>query len=212
MPGTYDRKDYLHREAKKKAYRSRAAFKLLELNGKCGLFRRGMRVLDLGCFPGGWLQVAAGCVGASGFVVGVDLKPLEPFAAVKGEAPIRVFTGDAGDEKIQSRIAEALGGAAHVVLSDMSPAISGIRFRDVLRSAELVELAFSLASSFLVEGGSFVAKTFPGAESDELVRTLRPRFASFVRKHLDATRKTSTEVYFVGKGFVGQQRCLAANG
>lgn len=204
MAGTYQRKDHLYAKAKEEGYRSRAAYKLAELDKKHRLLRAGARVVDLGCFPGGWLQVAAEKVGAAGVVVGVDLKQVEPIP-VKGKvltAPV-IFQGDLNDPEIQRSIVESCGGPADLVLSDMSPQLSGIRFRDAAYSAELVRLALGFCSQVLRPGGSFVAKVFPGQECEEIAPEVRKVFQKFSRENLDSSRRTSNEMYFVGLGFRG---------
>ena len=199
----YIRKDQLYLRAKDEGYRSRAAYKLLELDKRHGLLRKGARVLDLGSFPGGWLQVAAGKVGKKGVVLGVDLKELDP---VYGGAPVEIFCGDVMSEEFSAFVASQLEGRlVNVVLSDMSPQLSGIRFRDAVRSAELVELAFGVCRNFLSPGGSFVAKIFPGPECEELARELRLSFDKFSRRVLESSRKSSNELYLVGQGFKRDQ-------
>ncbi len=205
MSGSYQRKDHLYREAKKKGYRSRASFKLEELDKKHRLFKRGIKVIDLGCSPGGWAQVAASKVGAQGLVIGVDLEPLLPLSPeeVGGSAArVEFIQGDIQDESVRARIVELSGGLVGGVISDMSPNISGVSFRDAVRSAELVEIALELGTKLLSKGGFLVAKIFPGEEEGELFKKYRKRFSQFLRVYLDATRKTSKELYFVGKDFV----------
>lgn len=201
MSGTYERKDALYEQAKQDGYRSRAAYKLLEIDKKFGLLKKGGTVVDLGCFPGGWLQIAAKKLGASGRVVGIDLVPVAPVASRSNEAPVSIIEGDAGSEENQRLILELAGGKVSLVLSDMSPQLTGIRFRDAARSAELVELAAAIASQLLEPGGAFVAKIFPGSESDAIFQTIRGSYQSFTRHVLKSSRKTSNEYYFVGRGF-----------
>jgi len=200
----YNRKDALYQKAKQEGYRSRAAYKLIELDKKHSLIRKNSVVLDLGCFPGGWLQVALNKVGKSGKVVGIDLREVEDFPASLGN--LEILLGDLYDEEIQGKIREIIQGRANVVLSDMSPQLTGIRFQDAARSSALVELAFYYAQLFLVPGGSFIAKIFPGTECEELAKEFRPAFKSFSRTVLKSSRKTSKEVYFVGTGFRGLAR------
>lgn len=203
MSGQYERKDHLYTKAKQEGFRSRAAYKLEELDQKFGLLRAGCRVVDLGCFPGGWLQVAAKRAGKSGIVVGIDLDAVQPIAPAPLAAPIHILRGDANDEAQKDEILRLLGGRADVLLSDMSPKLTGVRFSDVARSAALVELAFFLAGSLLRPGGSFVAKIFPGNESDVIFQQMRRDFEKLSRHVLKASRKTSNEYYFVGKGYSG---------
>jgi len=206
MAGSYDRKDHYYREAKAAGYRSRAAFKLIELDKKLKFLKSGYRILDLGCAPGGWLQVAAERVGDRGLVVGVDLEEVEPIPAKEKikKSPI-ILCGDLLEVETQDRVRELAGGGIDIVLSDMSPKLSGIRFRDVARSAELVALALDVADSLLKPGGYLVTKAFPGQDTEELVPRFRSRFTRFQRIDLESTRKSSTEQYFIGVGFKGSE-------
>lgn len=207
MGGHYDRKDRLYRKAKDEGFRSRAAFKLTELNKKHALFARESRVVDLGCSPGGWLQVVAEAVREKGVVLGVDLELTLEFPGGerglnKGGAAVPILIcGDITEENTRAIILEKAQGFVDTVLSDMSPKLSGIGFRDALLSSQLVEAAFSVAEDVLKEGGAFVAKIFPGQEADSLYKRLQPRFVRLSRALLDSSRKSSNELYFVGKGF-----------
>lgn len=196
MTGVYDRKDHLYKKAKEQGYRSRAAYKLLELDKKYKLFHKGDKVVDLGCFPGGWLQVSHEKVGPEGVVVGVDLVPVAPIGITSDS--VNIIEGDFSDSSVVEELVQALNGPADLVISDMSPKLSGVRFRDVAASVELVELALSFADSVLRPGGSFIAKVFPGQDTEELIRGMRTKFSRLAREHLDSTRKTSNELYVVG--------------
>jgi len=203
MAGTYNRKDHFYQKAKQEGYRSRAAYKLIELNKKYKLIRPGDSVVDLGCFPGGWLQVALEKVSARGVVVGVDLVSVEPVTLGNTEAVI--FEGDFLDCDVQKLISQAVGGEADLVVSDLSPKLSGVRFRDVAACVELVDAAFLFCCEILKEKGSFVAKIFPGEDADELFEKLKPCFARLCRERSVATRKSSNEYYIVGSGFRRQE-------
>lgn len=212
MPGKYERKDSLYHQAKSDGYRCRAAYKLIELDKRFRFLRAGARVVDLGCAPGGWLQVASERVSRSGHVVGVDLVPVDPItsAGTRGVVP-QVVVGDMLEGSVQERVIELMGGPADVVLSDMSPKLSGIRFADVARAAALVEATLAVADRILRPGGLVVAKVFPGQEANELVPLFRQRFRRFQRCVLDSSRKSSTEQYFVGLEFsaaAGGQQAL----
>lgn len=196
---TYKPKDGFYRKAKKEGYRSRAAYKLIELGRRFRLIRPGDRVVDLGAAPGGWLQVAAELAGPRGKVVGVDLQPIEPFAADN----IVLLQGDIASEEIQKKIAALLDGPADCVLSDLSPKLSGVRDADISRSMELVRLALNVARKLLRPGGTFLVKCFMGEELEEYFRELRRYFASVERTRPEATRKGSSEIYLCGKGFKG---------
>jgi 23S rRNA (uridine2552-2'-O)-methyltransferase len=192
----YQRKDAFYARAKHAGYRSRAAYKLLELVPRFKLIRRGDHVVDLGAWPGGWLQVAAELAGPQGVVVGVDLRPIDPLPA-----PVTTITGDARHPAVQEQIRARCGGRVDVVLSDMAPALSGVRDRDIARSVELAEVALDAAAALLVPGGRLLVKFFTAPESDAIVAAARQRFTTVKRTSPEATRKGSAEMYLVGVGF-----------
>ena len=191
----YVRKDAAYRRAKREGLRSRAAYKLEELDRRFGLFRRGARVVDLGCWPGGWLQVAARRVGPRGRVVGVDLRPVDGL----GGPAIELITADVADAAVVEAVREALGGPADVVLSDLAPRLSGIRQADAARHAELVRLASERALAWLTPGGTFVAKLFMDPEYEGLIRELRAGFERVRSCKTEATRRGSSELYVVAR-------------
>lgn len=202
----YNRKDFFYSQAKEHGYRSRASYKLLEINDKYKVLRPKMRVVEFGCFPGGWLQVALEKVGAFGQVVGVDLKAVEQVTVRLKDGAVltaKTIIGDVLEEATIEQVFEAVGGRVQLLLSDMSPQLSGIRFRDVAFSAELVEQTFRVAPRLLAPGGNVIAKVFPGKEADELFQTVRGSFESLNRLRLKATRDTSTEQYWFGKNYRG---------
>lgn len=192
-----DRRDPYYWRAKREGYRSRAAYKLAELDDRERFLKPGARVLDLGCAPGGWMQVALERVGAGGRVVGIDLADMAPLPHPNAT----VIRGDLRDEAVAAAAAEALDGQADVVLSDLSPKLSGVRDADIARSLELVGAAAEVARRLLRPGGTFVAKVFASPETDALVARLRPAFQSLKVIDPRASRKASTESYLVGKGF-----------
>ncbi len=194
---SYQPRDTYFKRAKKEGYRSRAAYKLLELNQKYRLFKRGDRVVDLGAAPGGWLQVIAQVIGNEGKAVGVDLQPIEAFR----EKNIVVIQGDIADTETRTKIQQFLGGPADCVLSDLSPKLSGIHSADLSRWLELVETAFAVATLLLKAGGNFAVKTFEGSETAVFRREIKPFFASLHRFRSEATRKGSSEMYLVATGF-----------
>jgi len=194
---TYDRHDATYRAARKAGYRSRAAIKLEQIDARFRLFRRGARVLDLGCWPGGWLQVAAARVGPGGRVVGVDLEAIEPLA----EPAVHTIVGDAGDRDVRSSVAEELGGRAHLLLSDMAPKLTGIKVADRAREMALVELAVDVALELLAPRGRMVVKLFSGVEG-EATALLKRHFASVAKHRPEASRRGSSELYAV----VGDRR------
>lgn len=200
MSGNYDRKDHLYQRAKDEGYRSRAAFKLIELDKKYKLLRPGMKVVDLGCWPGGWLQVVAARIGKQGVAVGIDLVATEPFP----EGNVQLITGDAReDENIDKALSFAAGGF-DLLLSDMSPKLSGIKEADQAGTVACAELALWGAGRLLKPGGAFVCKVFKGNETELFYRSARPHFDKLQRTELDATRKTSNEFYILGVGFKPQ--------
>ena len=180
-------------EAKAKGYRSRAAFKLREIDDRFHLIRRGARVVDLGCAPGGWLQIAAERGAAA--VVGIDLLPTDPITGAT------IVEGDFTDDGCGERLIDLLGGAPDVVLSDMAPNTTGHRQTDHLRIVGLVELAVDFAVTNLKPGGSFVSKAFQGGETAGLLKLLKANFE--VVKHVkpQASRAESSELYLLATGF-----------
>lgn len=204
----YNRKDQYYKKAKEEGYRSRASYKLLDLDKKHRLFKKGMHVLDLGCFPGGWLQVAAEKVTSSGKVIGVDLDPLEPFREDEFQSPDfsfpQVFCADIREEEAINIFKRESPSGYHVLLSDMSPKLSGIRLQDMARIGELVESVFALATHCLKKGGTVVTKTFPSEEADRIFKEQKKRFKSIRRENLASSRSSSNEYYIVAKGFIGK--------
>lgn len=195
----YDRKDALYKRAKEEGYRSRAAYKLKEIDAKYGLLKSGYRVLDLGAWPGGWMQAAAEKVGASGRVVGIDLVQIEDFGAEN----IKCIVGDARDEASLQAAKDFAGGNFNLVLSDMSPKLTGIREVDSAQTVACAELALFIATQVLLKQGNLVIKVFKSNETEMFVKSLRPLFNKVVRSELDSTRKTSNEFYLIALGFVG---------
>lgn len=205
--GTYQRRDRLYRQAKEEGLRSRASYKLEELDKKHHLLRPGAAVLDLGCAPGGWVQVAARRVGPNGTVVGVDLEATPAFSEAelgkKAAAP-RLITGDVRDSQVLDALVSYAPTGYDLVLSDMSPKLSGVRDRDLAAAVELVSTALETARHTLKAGGSFVAKIFPGPESDEVFKEVQRTFKKAQRVNLKSSRSTSNEFYFVAHGFLGK--------
>lgn len=196
---TYQPKDPFYRKAKSEGYRSRAAYKLLELNRRFRLMGPGDRVVDLGAAPGGWLQVCSRLVGKRGRVVGVDLQPIEPLR----EENILIVQGDVGSEECQRSILELLGSPADCVLSDLSPRLSGIRDADISRAIELARSALGIACRLLRPGGVFLTKCFMAEELKSLSLELEQRFGSLQRTRPESTRKGSSEIYLCAQGFLG---------
>jgi 23S rRNA (uridine2552-2'-O)-methyltransferase len=187
------------KRSKAEGYRSRAIYKLKEIDEKDRLLKPGSVVVDLGAAPGGWSQHAAARVGAKGRVVAIDLLEMGQLAGVtfiKGD-----FSTPAGLEAVE----EALGGAAvDVVLSDMAPNISGIVLSDQARALALVELALDFALSHLKPGGSFLVKTFQGEGFDDTLKAMRAAFAKVHVRKPEASRDESNEVFLLGSGAKGR--------
>ena len=181
--------------ARRHGYRSRAAFKLIELDDRFHLLRRGGRVVDLGCAPGGWTQVAVERVGPRGRVVGLDLAEVAPIAGAL------LLRADLTEAVVVDALKQALRGDAEIVLSDMAPATTGHAPTDHLRMMALAEAAFAIAREILKPGGTFVAKVFQGGAEGELLADLKRCFTETRHAKPPASRAESAETYVVAKGF-----------
>jgi len=186
------KRDAWRRQAKASGYRARSAFKLKQIQDRFGLIREGDLVLDVGCHPGGWAQVAVELVGEEGHVVGVDLQPCQP---VEGAV---LLTGDITEPVTQERILAELGGERlNVIVSDISPDITGKWDMDQSVAMTLVADVFDFALPLLRKGGSFTTKLFQGVGVEELIEAVRPQFSNVRRFSPDASRNSSSEVYLV---------------
>ncbi|MBI5300264.1 MAG: RlmE family RNA methyltransferase [Deltaproteobacteria bacterium] len=197
--GIYDRKDRYYQKAKKEGLASRAAYKLTEIQSKYKIIRSGSKVLDVGCAPGGWLQSLSKMVGPKGLLVGIDQLPLKIQTS-----PNTVFLQkNIEEEGLALEFQKILAGADFfdVIVSDISPDLSGIPFRDIYNSYELSLKVWKLANQFLKKGGNFVSKIFPGEETNKLKVEIKKNFKRFVTFIPEATRKTSNEVYLIGLGY-----------
>ncbi|MFP4545388.1 MAG: RlmE family RNA methyltransferase [Methanomassiliicoccales archaeon] len=190
------RKDQYYKMAKKRNYRSRASFKLKQIDRKFRIMRRGDTVLDLGAAPGGWLQVAKENVGPKGKVVGVDLQRIQPIDGVE------TVRGDLREGETMDRVL-SLVGEADVILSDMSPNISGNYSMDHARSVGLVEAALEVCRRALRPGGTLVAKVFQGDMLDDLQREVRSMFEQVKLHSPKASRDASSEIYIIARGYNG---------
>ena len=183
--------------AKREGYRSRAAFKLLEIDEKYNLLKPGQRVVDLGAAPGGWAQIAARKVGAKGRVVGIDLLPIDPMPGVD------FIELDFLDDSAPGQLMELLGGPADVVMSDMAANTTGHKKTDHLRIMGLAEAAIYFAREVLAPGGSFIAKVFQGGTEGQLLADLKRDFAVVRHVKPAASRAGSAELYVMATGFRG---------
>jgi 23S rRNA (uridine2552-2'-O)-methyltransferase len=201
VSGDYNRKDRFYALAKAEGYRSRAAYKLRELNDKFKFLAPGSAVLDLGSWPGGWTQIASEQVGERGLVVSIDLVELDPIAA----ANVRIVTGDVRDDASLAAMRELLttdrAAKFSAVISDMSPKLTGIKEADQAGSVACAELAVWVAQQLLKPGGTLVMKVFKGNETEQFYRATRGAFEKLHRVELDSTRRSSNEFYLVGQGF-----------
>jgi 23S rRNA (uridine2552-2'-O)-methyltransferase len=186
------------KKAQLDGYRSRSAYKLIELNEKDRLVRPAMRVMDLGSAPGGWSQVLGKLVGAKGRVLATDILPMEPVQNVD------FIQGDFTDEKIVARLLDWLGGGRFdLIVSDIAPNITGIDSADQASSMNFLELALDTVRRTLKPGATFVAKMFQGSGSDQYIKELRTSFDKVLIRKPAASRAESREVYIVAKGFKG---------
>ena len=192
------REDPYVQQAQREGYRSRACYKLLEIQERDRLIRPGMTVLDLGSAPGGWSQVAAALVGHSGRVIASDILPMDTLAGVE------FIEGDFTSDEVFQQILDALGDTpVDLVISDMAPNMSGMSAVDQPRSIYLVELALDMARQVLAPGGSFVSKVFQGEGFDELFRGAKGSFGKVLTRKPKASRPRSREVYLVATDFRG---------
>ena len=184
-------------EARKQGYRSRAAFKLLQLDDKFQFLKAGARVVDLGAAPGGWCQVAVGRVGERGKVIGIDLLPMDP---IPGADLIEMdFMSDEAPGELKRR----LDGLANVVLSDMAASSTGHSQTDHLKIMALAETAYDFAKDVLAKGGVFICKVLQGGAAGELLKLLKRDFADVKHVKPPASRSDSAEIYVVALGFRG---------
>lgn len=186
------------KKSREDGYRSRASYKLIELDNKDRLFRPGQTVVDLGAAPGGWSQVAVERVGDNGTVVASDILEMSPIAGVA------FVQGDFTEQSVLDELLDLLGDRrADVVISDMAPNMSGMAAVDIPNAMGLVELALDMAQQVLRPGGVFVAKVFQGEGFDALLAEMRKSFGTVVSRKPDSSRARSREIYQVCKGFKG---------
>ncbi|PVV07736.1 MAG: 23S rRNA (uridine(2552)-2'-O)-methyltransferase [gamma proteobacterium symbiont of Ctena orbiculata] len=189
-------KDEYVKQAQKAGYRSRAAFKLLEIQQKDRIFKPGMKVVDLGAAPGGWCQVARELVGEKGRIVAMDILPMDPIAGVE------FIQGDFRESQPLEALEKCLDGeAVDLVISDMAPNVTGVTSVDQPRSIYLCELAHDFAREMLKPGGCFVVKVFQGEGFDAFLKALRSDFERVVSRKPSSSRAKSREVYLVAGNF-----------
>jgi 23S rRNA (uridine2552-2'-O)-methyltransferase len=189
------RKDHYRKLAKDQGLRARSAYKLQQLNDSYHLLKKGSKVIDLGCAPGGWLQIATRLVGTSGKVVGIDLKPVEPVAGAV------ILQGSIEDPEMKVRISEMLGGKADVLLSDLAPNVSGVWDIDHARQISLTQIALQFGGTILKVGGSAIFKVFEGDMLDDLKAELKQNFGKVQLSKPSASRQESSELYVVCMDF-----------
>jgi 23S rRNA (uridine2552-2'-O)-methyltransferase len=183
-------------EAQRLGYRSRAAFKILQLDEKCHFFRSGAVVVDLGAAPGGWSQIAAQKLGKNGRVIAMDILEMKPLNGVE------FLQGDFSDEEVQQKLLTMIGGKkVNLVMSDIAPNTTGHGATDHIRIMNLAEEAFIFAREVLAPGGAFVCKVFQGGAGDKILVPLKKSFEKVRHIKPPASRKDSTEMYLVATGF-----------
>ncbi|WP_126454600.1 23S rRNA (uridine(2552)-2'-O)-methyltransferase RlmE [Sulfuriflexus mobilis] len=184
--------------AQKEGYRSRAIYKLLEIQEKDHVIKQGMSIVDLGAAPGGWSQLAANLVGKKGRVIALDILPMSSLSGVE------IIEGDFRDDEVMARLMDTLNNdKVDLVMSDMAPNMSGMSGVDQPRAMYLAELTLDLASKVLREGGDILVKVFQGEGFDDYLRSLRAVFTKVQSRKPKASRPRSREVYLLGRGFKG---------
>ncbi|EAQ66543.1 cell division protein FtsJ [Marinomonas sp. MED121] len=190
--------DVYVKRSQQDGYRSRASYKLIEINDKDKLLKSGMKVVDLGAAPGGWSQIAGRLIGDKGRVVASDILEMAPLPGVT------FVQGDFTEDDVYQEILKAIGDEhADLVISDMAPNMSGNSAVDQPQSMYLVELALDMASQVLRPGGNFLVKVFQGEGFDEYLKTMRGMFTSVVTRKPESSRARSREVYLLGRQFKG---------
>ncbi|MBJ7537040.1 23S rRNA (uridine(2552)-2'-O)-methyltransferase RlmE [Marinomonas transparens] len=190
--------DQYVKKSQQDGYRSRASYKLLELNDKDKLFKPAMRVVDLGAAPGGWSQVAAKMIGDKGTIVASDILEMAPLPGVT------FVQGDFTEQEVYEAILSEMGNEkADLVISDMAPNMSGNASVDQPQAMYLVELALDMAAQVLRPGGNFLVKVFQGEGFDDYLKAMKAQFGSVVTRKPDASRARSREVYLLGRQYKG---------
>ncbi len=199
---SYNPRDSYYKKAKQEGYRSRAAYKLLELHQRFRILKPGDLVVDLGAAPGGWLQVAAKLVGAKGRVLGIDLQAIAPFR----EPNIILLEGDVTTPQVQEKVRTIMEGQVDCVISDLAPRLTGIRDVDTARFLELNRTVLSVATKLLKPRGSLLLKSFVSNELQALTTEIKRHFRVVQRTRPEATRQRSSEFYFIAKDFQPREK------
>ncbi|KAA0258948.1 RlmE family RNA methyltransferase [Deferribacter autotrophicus] len=195
----YKRKDAYYKKAKKEGFKSRAAYKLIEINNKYQLIKKGDVVLDAGCAPGGWSQAVLTIVGKKGLVVGIDILPVEGITFHN----FHFIQGNLLDAETLNKVLD-ISRNFDTVISDAAPNTTGQKITDHVNSLELVKTILSFAEKVLKKGGNFLFKLFDGEDRDEFIKLLKTKFSTIKIIRPDATRKSSFEIYVVCKGYKGE--------
>ena len=199
--------DEFVKRAQKEGWRSRATFKLEEIDARDHLLRPGMTVVDLGAAPGGWSQYVKKRLRDSGRVLALDILPMEPIQGVE------FIQGDFAEQAVLDLVLERLGNSkVDLVISDMAPNTSGVASVDQAKSMNLSELAFEFADKTLKPGGTLLIKTFHGAGYSDLYKQMQARFEKLVARKPRASRSESREIYLLGKGFKGDREGAIVSG
>ena len=191
------KRDPYYKRAKNENYRSRASYKLLQLNKKFKIIKKGNKVLDLGAAPGGWSQVALEKVEEEGLVLGVDLQRISPFP----EENFRSIRGDFTSQEVQEKISKRLQGGANVIISDASPSLTGIKNIDHLRSMDLFESVMDICNNYLLKKGNILIKFFQGENAQEVINNNKKKFRTLKTTKPPSSRKKSSEMYLLGLGY-----------
>jgi len=197
------KKEYYYKKAKEENYRSRATYKLVQANEKYGFIQRNCIVVDLGAAPGGWIQAARKMTGKNGFVLGVDLKPIEPFT----QEYIRTIIADFTEPGTVDQILSFIPRKADVVLCDAAPNITGVWEVDHARQIDLAEKALEIAQCLLKPNGSFFVKVFEGELLNEYIQTVKTLFETVKMVKPQASRQKSSEMYLLALGLKAAREC-----
>ena len=194
---TEKKREHFYKQAKAEGYRARSAYKLLQIQKRFQILKEGDKVVDLGAAPGGWSQVARNIVGSDGTIIGIDLEPIQTLKDVT------FIIGDIADETTIAQLHDLMGNrSVDVVLSDLSPNISGNYSIDHAQSVYLCQQAAELSYTLLKHGGTFVCKMFEGELIEEFITEIRQHFARIKRFSPNATRKSSSEIFIIAKQFI----------